>query len=143
MINNLLIVCVGNICRSPAVEKLLKQQLPSKNISSAGLGAVVGHGIDKQMRRLLEADGVSDLEHSARQFTRDMAASADLIIVMEHGHKQAVAEIAPEAAGKTMLLGKWDGDEELADPYRKSDEFFQATYEDLNRYVTDWAPKLG
>ena len=107
MINNLLIVCVGNICRSPAVEKLLQQKLPSKNISSAGLGAVVGHGIDKQMKRLLESDGLVDLEHSARQFNREMAADADLIIVMEHGHKSAVAEIAPEAAGKTMLLGKW------------------------------------
>ncbi|MBJ6973770.1 low molecular weight phosphotyrosine protein phosphatase, partial [Vibrio cholerae] len=39
MFNNILVVCVGNICRSPIGERLLKQQLPHKNIASAGLAS--------------------------------------------------------------------------------------------------------
>ena len=84
MIKNLLVVCVGNICRSPAAEKLFQHHLGDKvKVSSAGLGAVVGKGIDKQMKRLLEQDSVPSLDHSARQFTREIAAGADLILVMD------------------------------------------------------------
>ena len=43
---NILVVCVGNICRSPMAEALLKQRFPEKNIDSAGVGALVGHAAD-------------------------------------------------------------------------------------------------
>ncbi|MDF5612440.1 low molecular weight phosphotyrosine protein phosphatase, partial [Vibrio parahaemolyticus] len=37
MFSNILVVCVGNICRSPTGERLLQQLLPDKQISSAGI----------------------------------------------------------------------------------------------------------
>ena len=39
MFERILVVCTGNICRSPAAEAFLKQRLPERHISSAGLGA--------------------------------------------------------------------------------------------------------
>ena len=42
MFNSILVVCVGNICRSPTGERLLQQLLPEKEITSAGVGALVG-----------------------------------------------------------------------------------------------------
>lgn len=144
MFNSLLIVCIGNICRSPAVEKLFQQALKSKmTVSSAGLGALVGHGIDKQMVRCLNADGVNEVEHAARQFTRELAQEADIILVMEQDHVNAIQNIAPEAAGKTMLLGKWSNNEEIADPYKRSDEFFELIYKQMRTNVDAWAKKLG
>ena len=44
--DNILVVCVGNICRSPIAEAALTQQYPNKTIDSAGLSAVVGNGAD-------------------------------------------------------------------------------------------------
>lgn len=41
MFENILVVCVGNICRSPTGERLLRQHLPEKRIESAGVSAVV------------------------------------------------------------------------------------------------------
>ena len=43
---NILVLCIGNICRSPIAEALLRQQFPDKTISSAGLGALVGYPAD-------------------------------------------------------------------------------------------------
>ncbi|MCL0132344.1 protein tyrosine phosphatase, partial [Klebsiella pneumoniae] len=42
MLNKILVVCVGNICRSPTGEALLKKYSKSKQISSAGIAALVG-----------------------------------------------------------------------------------------------------
>ncbi|MEW3493211.1 low molecular weight phosphotyrosine protein phosphatase, partial [Pseudomonas aeruginosa] len=44
MFNKILVVCVGNICRSPTAERLLKNYQPALTVDSAGLGALVGKG---------------------------------------------------------------------------------------------------
>ncbi|PLN47960.1 protein tyrosine phosphatase, partial [Klebsiella pneumoniae] len=41
MFNSILVVCTGNICRSPLAERLLRKKLPNKKIDSAGVGALV------------------------------------------------------------------------------------------------------
>ena len=143
MINNLLIVCIGNICRSPAAEKLLQQQLGNINVSSAGLAAMAGAGIDAQMLHCLAATGIEGVQHVARQLTRELVQQADLVLAMERDHVKIVLQLAPEAAGKTMLLGKWNNNEEIEDPYRCSDEFFQLVYAKIQRNVDLWAGKLN
>lgn len=143
MISSVLVVCVGNICRSPAAEKLFQARLGEKIIvSSAGLGALVGRGIDQSMLDCLANNGVGDFKHSARQFTRELALSADLILVMEQGHQKAVQMMAPEASGKTMLLGKWSNNQPVADPYRHSQEFFNLVFEQIVGYVDEWVLRL-
>ena len=53
---NILVVCVGNICRSPMAEALLKQRFPEKNIDSAGVGALVGHGADDAAIKVMQEE---------------------------------------------------------------------------------------
>jgi protein-tyrosine phosphatase len=48
MFNSVLVICTGNICRSPTAERRLRQLLPDKKIDSAGVGALVGHEADQQ-----------------------------------------------------------------------------------------------
>lgn len=48
MFNKILVVCVGNICRSPTAERLLKLYQPELTVESAGLGALVGKGADER-----------------------------------------------------------------------------------------------
>ena len=77
MFNNILMVCIGNICRSPSAEYLLKHKLahkPNITIHSAGLGALVDKPIDPSAGQLLSANGVDASEHRARQLTTDMSA---------------------------------------------------------------------
>jgi|SRR5690554_273664 len=143
MFNRILVVCTGNICRSPVAEAMLRRALPQREISSAGLGALVGHGVEPTARELAEADGLDASNHRARQLTAEMLQAADLVLVMSDGQRRAIADLAPEALGKTMLLGRWLPDEpEIPDPYRKSREVFEHVHRMLGRATDCWAARL-
>ena len=57
MFDNILVVCHGNVCRSPVGEALLKKLLPHRNIQSAGLGALVGRNADTTAVELARQEG--------------------------------------------------------------------------------------
>ena len=143
MFERILVVCVGNICRSPTAEFLLKVALPHKHISSAGLGAMVGHDLDKQAKAVAERAGLNCPLHQARQLTRELCLQADLILVMENRHREGVAQLCPEARGKVFLLAQGQVPSDIADPYRKSDAVFEQTYEQLQQACTAWVQRLS
>lgn len=143
MFDNILVVCVGNICRSPALERLLREGLPTKQVHSAGLGALVGKPIDSTMERLMVADGVDASHHAARQLDARILREADVVLVMESGHLTTIRNRYPEAAGKTMLATHWNGGDAVADPYRKDPEFFAACYRQLKECSASWLEKLS
>ncbi|HIF9343127.1 TPA: low molecular weight phosphotyrosine protein phosphatase [Photobacterium damselae] len=147
MFNNILVVCVGNICRSPSGERILQTLLPNKNIVSAGVGAeksgLVGKPADKMAAAVAEDHGYSLEGHRAQQLTADLARQFDLILVMERGHVDAVCSIVPEARGKTMLFGQWIGQQDIPDPYRQSREAFDHAYGLIEQAAEAWAKKLN
>jgi len=62
---------------------------------------------------------------------------------MEQEHLEQVSAIAPEARGKTMLLGHWIDKREIPDPYRKSDEAFDSVYKLIDQACQSWVEKLN
>ncbi|EAQ66016.1 putative protein-tyrosine-phosphatase [Marinomonas sp. MED121] len=142
MFNKILVVCVGNICRSPTAEYLLKSLLSDKEIASAGVGALVGKPADKMAFSVAIEHGVDMTEHTAQQLTSELCREFDLILVMEQGHINAVTNIAPEARGKTMLLSQWLDKQDIPDPYRQSKEAFDYAYDLIERSVKAWSKKL-
>ena len=143
MFQRILVVCTGNICRSPVAAAMLRARLSGRAVSSAGLGALAGHGVEPSAARLAEADGLSVAGHQARQLGAEMLAEADLVLVMSEGQRRAVAELVPAALGKTLLLGHWlPGAREIPDPYRQSDEMFARVHERLRDAVEAWAARL-
>ncbi|MFV8868475.1 protein tyrosine phosphatase [Serratia fonticola] len=143
MFNSILVVCVGNICRSPTGERILQVLLKNKKIDSAGIAAVVGHDADKTASLVAEEHGISLSNHVAKQITKELCHQNDLILVMEKKHIELVCKIAPEVRGKIMLFGHWDGGFEISDPYRQSKESFSFVYEKLYESATQWAKKIG
>ncbi|MGK2960225.1 MAG: protein tyrosine phosphatase [Candidatus Malihini olakiniferum] len=143
MFNSILVVCIGNICRSPVGERLLKQLLPSKRIASAGLSALVEHTADDIAREVASAHGLSLEGHAAQQLTKSLCREYDLIFVMEKSHIDAVGRMALEVRGKTMLFGHWLKQREIADPYRKSREAFEFVYLQLEQSAQKWAQALN
>lgn len=144
MFKSILIVCIGNICRSPTGEALLKSKLEGKNIqvSSAGLGALVGKPVDATATQVMEAAGYQLPDHQARQLTPDMLRAADLVLVMENKHLQAVHSMVPEARGKSFLFGKWLDNCEVPDPYRQQLPAFEHVFRILDEASSAWLPYI-
>ncbi|WP_321150757.1 arsenate reductase/protein-tyrosine-phosphatase family protein [Aeromonas jandaei] len=138
----ILVVCVGNICRAPTAEGLLRERLPSCQVGSAGICALVGKPVDKVASEVALQNGLSLEGHSARQLTRELCQDADLILVMEKGHISSVTAIDPWCRGKTMLFGYWLEESEVPDPYRLTREAYEHVYQLLVRSADGWARKL-
>lgn len=142
MINSVLVVCVGNICRSPVGERILAKSCPSLRVESAGIAALEGHAADETISEIAKDHSLSLKGHIARQFTAEIAAEFDLILALEKGHIRVITEKAPAASGKTMLLGQWLSVNEIADPYRKSPEFYKLVFAQVTEACAAWARKL-
>ncbi len=145
MFNNILIVCVGNICRSPMAEALLKSTLSTKpnvyQVSSAGIGALVGHPADNKAKQLMIEKGIDISGHRADQLNEDMIRKADIILVMESAHKQAIEAKQPSAKGKVFRLGEW-GDFDIPDPYQRDSIVFESVLRLIDLGVNQWLKKL-
>ena len=102
-----LMVCTGNVCRSPAAERLLRLRLgPGSGIdvTSAGTGALVGSAIDPPVAELLEARGAETADFTARVMTERIATETDLVLTATREHRAAIVEAAPGAVRRTFTL---------------------------------------
>jgi protein-tyrosine phosphatase len=146
LFKNILVVCIGNICRSPMAEGLLKQALSGAGksdcmVSSAGLGALVGHPPDPYACELMMKKNIDISGYRACQLDKGMIRKADLILVMEASHKSAIEESEPCAKGKVFRLGHWENFD-IPDPYQKNISAFVASLDLIERGVLDWSQKL-
>ncbi|BAP46154.1 low molecular weight phosphotyrosine protein phosphatase [Pseudomonas sp. 21LCFQ02] len=144
MFSELLVVCVGNICRSPMAEAILRDRLADRPISirSAGLHALTGAPIDGLAREVLDLHGLELPGHRSQQVDRQMLRRADLILSMEQPHLASLFRLAPEVRGKTFLIGQWQHAAEIVDPYKRPRAAFEQTYTHLSRCVDDWLPYI-
>lgn len=145
MFKHILIVCVGNICRSPTAQQLLGAALAPAGVivSSAGLAALRDHPLEPLAGQVLQEHGYAPQAHKARQLSVEAVSASDLILVMEQRHIDGVLNLAPEARGKVFLLGKWQHDREISDPYRQGKPAFVHTYALIEQAAQAWAQRLA
>jgi len=102
---SILCVCTGNICRSPAAERLLAAALgPGIDVSSAGTLALVGRRIEPPMDRLVVLGGGDVSDFAARRLREPMLRDADLVLTMTDAHTGDVIEMWPRAVRKTFTI---------------------------------------
>ena len=103
----ILVVCTGNICRSPMAEALLRAGAEAAGldvqVASVGMHAVTGPA-DPQAKRVMAARGIDIDGHRARQFQPVDAATADLVVTMERAHVIEIVAEATSALGHTFTL---------------------------------------
>jgi len=143
MFQSVLVVCTGNICRSPVGERLLRKLLPEMKIDSAGTYGLTDHPADATAAEVAASHGLSLDGHHGRKLTPTLARNYDLILVMEALHVEEVTKIAPEARGKVMLYGQWLGKKEIPDPYKKSQDAHEHVYGLLDSASQEWAQRLS
>lgn len=99
----ILIVCTGNICRSPFIERLLAAELRARcgdrapTVRSAGTGALAGQAMDERAAAQLTQAGGSPDGFAARQLTPELIAAADLVLTATRTHRGQVASLHPKA----------------------------------------------
>ncbi|MES1965252.1 low molecular weight phosphotyrosine protein phosphatase [Psychrobacter sp. AH5] len=139
---NILVVCVGNICRSPIAEAVLAQQYPNKTIDSAGLSAVVGNGADPNALAVMSELGIDMSDHIAKQIDEDLVSKADLILTMSTNQTKWIEDRWPHCRGKTFRIGHWI-DQDIADPYRHDLSVFEDARQDIFDSLKPWADKIS
>ncbi len=144
--NNILVVCVGNICRSPIAAAILKDHYPQKHIDSAGLSAVVGNPADPKALEVMTASSAainSNMnEHIAKQITESLTVKADIILTMSTSQSKWIEDQWPHCRGKTFRIGHWI-DKDVADPYGHSESAFETAKQDIIDSLDPWFNKIS
>jgi len=105
----ILIVCTGNICRSPYAEFVLRRALRDIDaegfvVRSAGTRALRGHPIDDSSAVLLGASAGATATFTASQLTTDDVARHDVILTMSREQRSTVLRLRPDALRRTFTL---------------------------------------
>jgi len=109
---NILVVCIGNVCRSPVAERLLRSRLDgllgerrdAVTVESVGVRALVGNPVDALSSQELARLGGSAEGFAARQLTQAHMLQADLVLTMTIELRSRVLEEAPSALRRTFTL---------------------------------------
>lgn len=139
-VRQILIVCQGNIIRSPFAASLIAQRLLERGriaVVSAGLAAVRGNPAHPTALQIAGARSVDLSAHAATPITADSVAASDVIFVMDVAQLVLMKQRFPEARDKTFLLTclACDTPLEIRDPYAGDESMFQSCFEHISRAV--------
>ncbi|HYS20724.1 MAG TPA: low molecular weight protein arginine phosphatase [Gemmatimonadales bacterium] len=149
MIQRILLVCTGNICRSPLAEALLRRTLEQRSVdgvsvTSAGTGAWDGAPASEGAYLVGLERGLDLSGHRARLLTRELVEEADLILTMARHHRARVDELGGE--GRVFVLGEYggrEGDEaEVSDPFGGDLDVYRDTCAELEALVAAVVERL-
>jgi protein-tyrosine phosphatase len=132
-------------------QELVKAGLRGIVVHSAGTIADLGSPATPEAIDVMDAHGLDITYHRATPLTRELTRRADLIVVMESAHLEAVRRLDPEAVDKTLLLGESADDPqrsgEINDPYGMPYSYYETTFHRLRkaiaRLIEDLRPKAG
>ena len=141
----ILFVCLGNICRSPTAEGVMRHKLREAgladdvDVESAGTGSWhVGHPPDERATAAATGRGI-ELESTAQRFLAEHADEFDLILAMDRQNEADIRALAPAAEAKLHLLREFDpsavtaGDLEVPDPYYGGERGFEDVLDMVER----------
>ena len=145
----IVMVCLGNICRSPLAEGILKAKLPKDYVvDSAGTGAWhAGQQPDKRSITTAKNRGLDITNQRARQFKVSDFDTFDYIYVMDNSNYKDVLSLAPTEESKSkvkLILNEIFPNEnvDVPDPYYGGDDGFENVFDMLDQACEAIARKL-
>jgi len=128
---------------------LLKKRLSGREIQvmSAGVSALPGFRPTRETIDVMAREGVDVSGHLSQRLTPEMVQQADLILVMEHWHKDQVLRLAPSAKSKVFLLWEFadptqQSDIEIPDPIAKPREVYEVCLKTIKECVEKAVTRL-
>ncbi|WP_338645907.1 low molecular weight protein-tyrosine-phosphatase [Flavobacterium sp. KS-LB2] len=146
----ILMVCLGNICRSPLAEGILASKLPKNKfkVDSAGTGSWhVGHKPDDRSIAVAKKNKINIADQKGRQFSKSDFNAFDYIYVMDNSNYNDVIELAENQEQKQkvkLILDELFPNEkvDVPDPYFGLSNGFEIVYTMLDEVCDIIAKKL-
>jgi protein-tyrosine phosphatase len=134
-------VCLGNICRSPLAEGILKTKLPKHNyfIDSAGTSSYhIGNPPDNRSVNIARHNNIDICLQKARQFTEQDFKDFDVIYAMDKSNFENILDLAKTDADKSkvkIILNESypNSNKDVPDPYHDSDKGFENVFNMLDK----------
>ena len=150
MKTKILMVCLGNICRSPLAEGILKSKINSNKVfvDSAGTGHWhVGQLPDSRSIEVAKNHGIDLTNQRGRQFTQKDFEAFDFIFVMDTSNKNNVIQLAQnnsEIEKVLLILDELFPHEnvDVPDPYYGGDQGFESVYQMLDQACDEIVKRL-
>lgn len=141
---DILIVCTGNLCRSPMATAFLRSRIAQDpdcqevEVESAGIWAQDGLPASGPTIRVMREHGHDVTDHRSRQVTRQMVEEADLVLGATAHHVEALQQAFPAAADRVHLLATMAGESHgVEDPYGRSDAVYRTVADELERLIEE------
>ena len=150
----ILMVCLGNICRSPLAEALFLKHVNEQNLAykfsadSAGTAAYhLGELADKRTRAMALKLSNLNLTHNARQFKVNDFLTFNFIVAMDKTNFQNIMKLKPEnAKAKVLLMRHYDSmiqnEDAIPDPYYGNENDFEKVHHMLNDCTKNFLKEL-
>jgi protein-tyrosine phosphatase len=137
----ILIVCEGNICRSPMAQGLFAAALPQIVVRSAGLGALVGMPADETAVRLMRERQIDISDHRAMQITQAICVECDMVLVMEQAQRARLEAMYPQVRGRVSRIGEY-AKQDVPDPYRQPEAAFRRALAMIEQGSQEWLRRI-
>jgi len=134
---NILMVCQGNICRSPMAEGIWKKLFPAHVVESAGLSAPEGNPADPLAIIVMREIGLDISFHRSRQIRENLVRWADLLLVMTNAQRNILEEKYPWIREKVFRLGHFEG-YDIDDPLGASVQTFRRICRQIESCAQSW-----
>ncbi len=146
----ILMVCLGNICRSPLAEGILASKLPKQKftVDSAGTGSWhIGHAPDPRSIKTAKKNKIDISKQKGRQFSPDDFENFDYIYAMDKSNYDDLIDLATTQEEKNkvqIILNELYPNEnvDVPDPYYGMPNGFDMVYNMLNEACDTIAKKL-
>jgi len=138
-----LLVCTGNVCRSPMAEFLLRRWLgpdSSWDVISAGVSTFDGLPPSEEAVTALQEKGMDASGHRSRFLNEALVDSADAIVVMTRNHRRMVLDRFPRARERVVLLNEFSPlrkGEDVEDPIGMSQDVYRACRDEMDAAMPD------
>ena len=135
-------VCIGNYCRSPVAEKILKKHLPNCTIYSSGVSPMSSNNMHKFSRRFLEDNNFTELIHIPNQFNFQQNPKIKKILCFEPKIINLIWEKSPHLKNSLFSFTKYFQNEKVYDPlnYEKQEYFIEM--QKILEITIDWSKRL-
>jgi len=124
---------------------LKKEGIENVKVSSAGIAALPSFAIYGVLEKVLKEEDIEISNHKPTRVTVDIVKDADLILVMERRHKEAILEMAPEVKKKVFLLKEFAGEKknlDIPDPIGQPEEVYRSRLQEIKGYLLKILKKI-